>query len=123
MISILNNWTNRVLTSETDPTKMGRWSCVHLKEKKDKIISIYSAYRVPQDSLPGLLTAYAQQYKILTDNDEIDPRPRRQMIVDLIKEIKLKQKAGDQIILGIDANEILEPDGSPIKKHSITNLK
>ena len=123
MISILNNWTNRVLTSETDPTQMGRWSCVHLKGKKDKIISIYSAYRVPQDSLPGPLTAYAQQYKLLIDNDETDLRPRRRMIVDLIKEIKSKQEAGNQIILGIDANEILEPDGSPVKKHSITTLK
>mmetsp|Transcript_2376 Transcript_2376/g.5063 ORF Transcript_2376/g.5063 Transcript_2376/m.5063 type:complete len:111 (-) Transcript_2376:226-558(-) len=44
------------------------------------------------------------------------------MIDDLIKEIKSKQDAGNQIILGIDANEILEPYDTPVKKQSITNL-
>ena len=38
------------------------------------------------------------------------------MIQDLITEIKAKQEAGNQIILGIDANEVLEPDGTPVKK-------
>mmetsp|Transcript_4469 Transcript_4469/g.6574 ORF Transcript_4469/g.6574 Transcript_4469/m.6574 type:complete len:93 (+) Transcript_4469:105-383(+) len=45
------------------------------------------------------------------------------MIVDLIKKIKLKQEVGNQIILGINVNKILERDGSPVKKHSITAFK
>ena len=73
---------------------MGRWSCVNLRGKHDKIISIRSAYRVPQDTLPGPFTAYAQQYNHLHDADVPDPRPRRQFIVDLIKEIKHKQDTG-----------------------------
>ena len=60
LVTILNHWISRVLSKETDPTKMGWWSCVHLKGKKDRIVSIYSAYRVPQDSLPGPITVYAQ---------------------------------------------------------------
>ena len=86
------------------------------EREENKIISVYSAYRVPQDSLPGPFMTYAQQYKILTNNDVTDPRSRRRMINDLIKEIKSKQDAGNQIILGIDANEVLEPDGTPVKK-------
>ena len=103
---------------------MGRWSCVNLRGKNEKIISVYSAYRVPQDSLPGPYTAYAQQYNHLHDANDPDPRPRRQFIVDLKKEIKDKMATGNhQIILGIDANEILEPDGTPVKETSITNLR
>ena len=45
------------------------------------------------------------------------------MIQDLATKIKPKQEAGNQIILGIDANEILEPDGTPVKKYSRTKLK
>ena len=63
--------------------------------------------------------AYVQQYKILNDSNNPDPRPRRRMIQDLISDIKLKQDTGNQMILGIDANKILEPDGTPVKKHSI----
>jgi len=93
------------LTTEVDPTKMGRWSCVNLRGKKEKIISIYSAYRVPQDILPGHLTAYAQQYNHLHEADDPDPRPRRQFIIDLTREIKQKLASGNyQIILGIDVN-------------------
>ena len=79
---------------------------------------------MPQDSLPGPFTAYAQQYKMMQDADYSDPRPRRQFITDLIQEIRQKQKTGKyQIILGIDANEVLESDGEPAKAHSITRLK
>ena len=61
---------------------------------------------------------------MMQDADHPDPRPRRQFITDLIQEIKQKQKTGKhQIILGIDANEVLEPDGEPVKSHSITRLK
>ena len=124
LVSVLNNWTGCILTTEVNPTQMGRWSCVNLRGKKEKIISIYSAYRVPQDTLPGPITAYAQQYNHLHDADDSDPRPRCQFIIDLISEIKQKLATGNhQIILGIDANEILEPDGTPVKKTSITNLK
>mmetsp|Transcript_28591 Transcript_28591/g.57109 ORF Transcript_28591/g.57109 Transcript_28591/m.57109 type:complete len:88 (-) Transcript_28591:1505-1768(-) len=45
------------------------------------------------------------------------------MIQDLITEIKLKQEAGNQSILGIDANEILEVNSTTVKKYSITKLK
>ena len=110
--------------TEVDSTKMGRWSCVNLRGKQEKIVIVYSAYRVPQDSLPGPFTAYAQQYNHLQESDDPDPRPRRQFLVDLIKEIKAKQSTGNhQIILGIDANEILEPNGTKVKKTSITKLK
>ena len=61
MISVFNHWTGRILNSEVDPTKMGCWFCMNLRGKMENIISVYSAYRVPQDSLPGPFTAYAQQ--------------------------------------------------------------
>ena len=36
LISVLNNWTGHILTSEVDPTKMGRWSYISLRGKKEK---------------------------------------------------------------------------------------
>ena len=45
------------------------------------------------------------------------------MIIDLISDIKLEQESGNQIILGIGANEILKPDETPVKIHNITFLK
>mmetsp|Transcript_49157 Transcript_49157/g.96086 ORF Transcript_49157/g.96086 Transcript_49157/m.96086 type:complete len:85 (-) Transcript_49157:1029-1283(-) len=84
-----------------------------MRGKKAKIISIYSAYRVPQDSLPGDHTTYAKQYKMMQDAGHTDPRPRRQFITDLIADLKAKQEdQNHQIILGLDANEILEADGT-----------
>ena len=78
---------------------------MNLRGKEENIISVYSAYRVPQASLPGPFTAYAQQYKMMQDDHHSDPRPRRQFIKDLIMEINTKQKTGKhQIVLGIDAN-------------------
>ena len=52
------------------------------------------------------------------------PRPRRQFIKDLIADIKEKQADNNhQVILGLDANEIIEVDGAPVKTTSITHLK
>ena len=87
---------------------MGRWTCYNIRGKQDNVVSFYSAYRVPQDSLPGAHTTYAQQYKMMLDAGHTDPRPRRQFITDLTADIQVKQ--ADQkhsIILGLDANEIL----------------
>ena len=79
---------------------------------------------MPQDSLPSPFIAYAQQFKMMQDADHSDPRPRRQFITDLIQKINQKQKTGKhQIIFGIDANKVFEPDGEPVKPHSITRLK
>ena len=89
LVSILGKWTGRVLTTKTDK-QLGRWSCVNLQGKEDQVISIYSAYRVPQDTLPGPFTTYTQQYQLLQDNEETDLCPRRKFIIYLIKEIKTK---------------------------------
>ena len=124
LISALGHWTGRVINTEVDSTKMERWTCYNMRGKKSKIVSIYSAYRVPQDSLPGDQTTYAQQYKMMQDAGHLDPRPRRQFITDLIADIKAKQAdQNHQIILGLDANEILEADGTPVKSSSIIHLK
>ena len=112
-----------MLNSEVDPTKMGRLSCINLQGNKEKMVSIYSAYQVPQDSLPGKLTAYAQQLTIMIDVGATNLRPRRQFITDLIKDIKQKKEDPHrQIILGIDANEIIESPRIKVKTTSISHL-
>ena len=79
---------------------------------------------MPQDSLPGDNTAYAQQFQMMLEQGAIYPRPKRQFITDLITDIKTKQSTNKhQIILGLDANEVLEPGGQPVKSTSMTHLK
>ena len=88
---------------------MGRWTCCNMRGRKDNIVSIYSAYKVTQDSLPGDHTTYAQQYKSMLDAGHTDPYPRRQFITDLMAEIKSKQADNHhQIILALDVNKKID---------------
>ena len=102
---------------------MGRWSAVQLRGKKQEKIWFISAYRVSQDTLPGPHIAYAQQHKMLLDADVQDPRPKRQFIIDLTKFITDITKKHEHVILALDANEVLEPAGVPVKPTSITALQ
>ena len=60
---------------------------------------------------------------MMTDACATNPRPRRKFITDLIKDIKQKQEDPHrQIVLGIDANKIIESPGIKVKTTSITQL-
>ena len=52
-----------------------------------------------------------------------DPRPKRQFVVDLMKFITDMTKKNEHTILALDANEVLEPAGVPVKPTSITALQ
>ena len=61
MIGISGKWASRERARGSD--ELGRWSWITLKGKKDKMIRVYSVYRVSQDSpsQAGVLTAFQQQ--------------------------------------------------------------
>ena len=90
--------------------------------KDDKIVHIISAYRVSQSSSDiDKTTAYSQQYKMLMDLDYTNPNPRDQFIKDLRKHIQTSAN-NEMLIIGLDANDELLPDDSPVKDTSITAL-
>ena len=60
----------------------------------------------------------------MQDDNIMDPRSRWKITEGLIKDINMKQASGkNQIILGIDANEVLADDGQPASKYSISYIK
>ena len=102
---------------------MGRWSAVQIQGKQQGKIWFISAYRVSQDTLPGPQTAYAQQNKMMLDADIQDPRPKRHFVTDLKKFITDINKQKEHVILALDANEVLESAGVPVKTISITAIQ
>ena len=111
----------RVIDSGSDP--LGRWAWQKLIGKGGKTIQIVSAYRVSQKTMPGPTTAYTQQYKMLQDMDHSDPHPRNQFIIDLTAHLQTAISNKEEIILALDANEEILPDGVPGPANSITTLK
>lgn len=120
MLTTLGRRCGRIVDSRSDA--QGRWSWQKMLGKGGKIIMIISAYRVSQKSLSGPTTAYAQQYKMLLDKDNINPQPRTQFIKDLIPFLQQAIKRQELIILALDANEELLTEENPPPKPSITHL-
>ena len=106
-LTITNSkWATRSNTS-TDPTGMGRWSSITMSGKKDRKVTIISAYRVCDQrfATAGPKTAYRQQY-IMADILGISPNdPRSRILIDLESEIKKIHTDDHAIIILIDANE------------------
>eukprot|EP00978_Attheya_sp_CCMP212_P047186 scaffold421252_cov49-Attheya_sp.AAC.2 len=78
---------------------------INIKRK----IYIVTAYCVaqPDSASPGHETAFMQQKRMLTLRGEENPKPRKQVFVDLTEQIKEWQKDNAEIVLCLDANAYL----------------
>ena len=102
MVWTLNQTVPRVRQCGSDPTGLGRWAWTRYKGRGVSL-RIFSAYR-PVLNRSGAASAWNQQRTALTNrNDDRDPRTA--MLEDLAKDISLAIESGDQIVLGMDANE------------------
>ena len=72
--------------------------------------------------MPGPTTAYTQQYKMLQDKDHSDPHTRNQFMIDLTQHISEATTNNKDIILALDVNKNILPEGVPGPKYSITNF-
>ena len=90
-----------------DPSGMGRWSYMVLEGKNGKELLVITAYRVSQVSMPqhGEGTTYHQEHMIMSKTGNINPNPRKQFILDMIKFIQDHQGRGREILLVLDANK------------------
>jgi hypothetical protein len=54
LTAIVDNWSSRIRGKGQDPFGLGRWSYISLKGKQDQVITIISAYRIPQKSASSI---------------------------------------------------------------------
>ena len=102
-----NKWSTRTSTS-CDPRQMGRWSEITLTGKLEHKVTIFSVYRVCDQSFAtsGPKTAYRQQY--IMQHQQTEERlvdPRLQVLLDLETAINAISTDQHAIIVLIDANE------------------
>jgi hypothetical protein len=132
-----NPWSSRATTSN-DPSRMGRWSEATITRKLKKVTFI-TAYRVCQKkgsnaislrkgAQAGTKTAYWQQCCILRtrgkSEDQIDPRSI--ILEDLGSRIEMLKESGHEIVLSIDANNMLQCINSNFskfaRKHALSDI-
>jgi hypothetical protein len=121
MSSVLGKWTGAKITSGND-YPLGRWSWISLKGRGNRIITLINVYRVnPGHSNLGEYTNFKQQVYIKLKEGNDTYNPRTQTILDLQELIQTKILQQEDIIMCIDANEIIEPN--PTKNNlTITSL-
>ena len=115
LTSRIGTWSSRVLSSEQDPSGMGRWSQITLTGKRNTKISIITGYRCIQNKGDDSASTHETIY-MRDQHTALSPNPRKQFIVDLTKYIKAKQKQNHDIILNVDANEVIGEESQGIAK-------
>jgi hypothetical protein len=122
----MGNLTGRISCALHDDKKMGRWSGHKIQLQNDTFLFVVTAYRVCKTSKvaakSSTISSHRQQYMILREEGEENPKPRRQFITDLNKQLKeWKVQSHDHIILMMDANEFHGEEQSGIKKLMLEN--
>jgi hypothetical protein len=112
----LGKWTGRITTRLTDDSGLGRWSGFHIQGKNQKSVVVISAYRPTNSSDPSDRTSHSQQWRILRGRNITKPNPRKAFIEYLTKEIQKWKEEGNEIIIGLDANESLIGNHSQIRQ-------
>jgi hypothetical protein len=112
---LLHQWVGRSIEKIDDESGMGRWTGFKLRGKRNKTIIVVSAYRPTRSSDPGDNTCFSQQWRIMRDNEEKQPDPRKKFITDLKAKIIEWEQQEYEIIIGIDANEPMDNKNSQIK--------
>ena len=106
MIHVDRKWTGSSLKKYND--SIGRWSKITMEGRGQRKLTIYSVYRVNDNTLEnaGGETVWLQEYNSLLHRGSKDPNPRQQVLQDLKADI-LRTMTDElhQIIVCIDANE------------------
>ena len=94
--------THRVIETGKDPTGLGRWCWMRLQGRNGIRVRIITVSR-PCDT-PGATTVFQQQNRYLRrHNSKFEPQEA--LYDDLFKACSNWLMDGDQLIVGIDANE------------------
>ena len=99
--------TGQINKMGSDDKGLGRWCYVQLSRKYNKHIWVIATYRVCKQGNGGSETAYMQQVRILSRQENIKPDPWTQWTKDLLQFVKTIPK-GDEILVIGDMNGDLE---------------
>mgnify|MGYP003529804912 CR=1 FL=1 len=86
-----------------DPSGLGRWAWTRYRGRQGIHLRVVTAYR-PVLNTSGALSVWNQQKAHFEAKDD-DRCPRAIFTEDMPKEIRNWKEEGDQIVIGIDANE------------------
>lgn len=107
------SWITRLQKSQIgDPTGLGRWSGTIIGGRKSKSLAIITGYRVCEQSRndAGEGTVMAREWDYLLDKGVAKPNPRQSFLDDLKRQITQLQEQGREILLMLDANQMLQND-------------
>ena len=99
----INKAAHRVMEHGKDPRGLGRWAWTRFRGKSGVNLRYVAAYR-PVLNKRGIVSVWSQQRSYF-DSVNDDRCPREIFTDDLCKEIVKWLETGDQLIIGLDANE------------------
>jgi hypothetical protein len=110
-----------------DPTGLGRWSGLTFLGKRNKRLTVLTAYRSPRQRPTAGFGFYYQPYALLLSQGVTKPNERKQFKTDLTSFINDLQNAGHEILVSLDANETLGHNSAHGMRHlleicSLTDL-
>ena len=113
--SAVGHWCTRVLHTESDPSGMGRWSSVTFIGRQHRRITVVTGYRCVRSS--GDNSVWSQEKIFLRAKlNKNSPHPRRQFIYDLSEYLNEKRRQGHDLIVALDANEVIGEESCGISK-------
>jgi hypothetical protein len=104
MTAVVGKWQARVTEQGDDKRGLGQWSFLRLSSKKQNLV-IITAYRPTPANGPN--TNWMQQWILLCEQGVHEPDPIKEFYNDLKEQITKWQHQGYEIILMIDANEVI----------------
>ena len=116
----LKKITGRVVSHGKDT--LGRYAWQEILLNGERTLIVITAYRIPQDSLTGCgpETSAMQQWRSLRSQGIEIPKPRQQVLDDLITFIKPHEAKGNEVIIMMDANS---PTTDPAMEEFMDALK
>jgi hypothetical protein len=113
--AVMGAFTYTVFGDEVnDPTGLGRWSGCTLRGKHCQMLTILTAYRTCATTISSapLGSAFSREYDYLRGQGHKNPHPRRELLLDLRKQIINLRQQGHSVILNMDANSCIPADRS-----------
>jgi hypothetical protein len=107
-------------TSKVDDSSMGRWTEITVRGKRNRKVTIITAYVVCPQSQSEIsskkTTAFTQQWHIIKRNSPgiTDIDPRKKMWEDLSTRIQKLKDIGHELIVMMDANDSLKQFNSSL---------
>jgi hypothetical protein len=113
--SAIGPWCTQVLFTDSDPSGMGRWSSLTFIGRQHRRITVFTGYRCIQSS--GNTSAWTQEKVYLRAKlNQSNPHPCHQFILDLICFLNDKRSQDHDLLVALDANEVLGDESTGLSK-------